>query len=407
MKRHIAYALLLALSSLSVAAQSAAIDSLSSRYRRSSLYSILLNHSSAKFADDIKAQFLNIPIPEQYNDHNLSVRVVTTAQSSKFEGNYQINQFVATNDIASHMVGKWFNRNYLDGTCDLELVKSRGLYDASAMDVELASRSARGRAMLEDAGEDLIGRTYLMVNEITYVDKNEGAKNVGGFLAVLGAVASAYTGDDSYASLGQTANTIAASYKGFSVKVHTRLYQLVWDEATSMEFYTKYYTPAPDSLRVVDFNKNRSKFKLTYVGDVTSKGGTTSFLGINEDQPQVMVRKACQRALDENIADLQKAYEQFRVKCPIVSVDPEIKAQIGLKEGMTNDSRYEVLEIESKDGKVRYKRVGVVKPVPGKIWDNRYMAQEEGAYGSNLGATTFKKESGKDFYPGMLLRAMD
>ena len=32
------------------------------------------------------------------------------------------------------------------------------------------------------------------------------------------------------------------------------------------------------------------------------------------------------------------------------------------------------------------------------------MAEEEGAPGATLGKTTFKKVSGGDFYPGMLIR---
>ena len=35
------------------------------------------------------------------------------------------------------------------------------------------------------------------------------------------------------------------------------------------------------------------------------------------------------------------------------------------------------------------------------------MASEEGAYGADFGATTFKKESGKDFYPGLLVRQIE
>ena len=46
------------------------------------------------------------------------------------------------------------------------------------------------------------------------------------------------------------------------------------------------------------------------------------------------------------------------------------------------------------------------KPVPGMIRDNRYMALEEGAAGSELKYTTFKKISGHDFYPGMLIREL-
>ena len=58
----------------------------------------------------------------------------------------------------------------------------------------------------------------------------------------------------------------------------------------------------------------------------------------------------------------------------------------------------------SKEGKMTYKRVGVIQPKENLIWDNRYMASEEQAYGSDFGFTTFRKVSGGDFYPGMLIR---
>lgn len=117
-----------------------------------------------------------------------------------------------------------------------------------------------------------------------------------------------------------------------------------------------------------------------------------------------MVRKACQRALDENIVDLQRAHEEFRTKTPLVSVEP-ITAYIGMKEGVTEDSRFEVLEtIEMEDGTHKYNKVGEIAPVKSLIWDNRFMASEEGAVGSQLGYTTFRVVKGKDFSKGMLIR---
>ena len=146
---------------------------------------------------------------------------------------------------------------------------------------------------------------------------------------------------------------------------------------------------------------------LRYVGKVESSGKATSFMGIKEDKPELMVRKACQRALDENIASLQHGFEEFRVKSPLASVEP-ITAFVGMKEGITEDSQFEVLEVIEKDMGVReYKRVGIIKPAKNMIWDNRYLADEEGTIEASLGHTTFKKVSGGDFYPGMLIREIE
>ena len=121
----------------------------------------------------------------------------------------------------------------------------------------------------------------------------------------------------------------------------------------------------------------------------------------------MMVRKACQRAIDENIASLQSAFEEFRIKTPLIGNAP-ITAYIGMKEGVNEDSHFEVLEtIENEDGTREYKRVGIIKPIKSLIWDNRYMAVEEGAPTANLGCTYFKKESGDEFLPGMLIREIE
>ena len=346
------------------------------KYRRSSLYSMMINHEGREFGDEIKDVFLKIPVPDKYNNHDLSVKVIYTSEKKLDKNHEEIDEFIRNNGIASRMVGRWFNRDYMTGVCDVELVKERGL----------------------------IGNTFLIVNDIRYIDRSKGSSVWGGIVKGLGAAAAIYTGETSYMDLGNSTGDIVASYKGFKVNIDTYLYQLVWDEETATKFYTQYYTDKDNKEKVNAFNNNRKMFKLKYVGSQHSDGSNTSFLGINLDEPQQMVRKACQRAIDENIASLQKNFDQFKVNTPLISVSP-LKAYIGLKEGVTEKSKFEVLEAElSKEGKMTYKRVGVIQPKENLIWDNRYMASEEQAYGSDFGFTTFRKVSGGDFYPGMLIR---
>lgn len=196
------------------------------------------------------------------------------------------------------------------------------------------------------------------------------------------------------------------SIKGFKVKINTFLYRLDWNEEVANTFYKEQYAAKPNKEKRDNFAANRNKYTLTYVGKVESSGGTTSFLGIKEDEPIVMVRKACQRAIDENVVDLQRNYEEFRTKSPLISVEP-LTAYIGMKDGVTPKTQYEVLEVvEMENGAHKYNRVGVIEPIENLIWDNRFMATEEGAAGSTLGFTTFRKVSGKDFAKGMLIREM-
>lgn len=379
-------------------------------YRRSSIYSVLINHTEQQFANEIKEAFLLIPVPDKYNDHNLSVKVLEMDKklsgANKDSENGNISEFLDKNNVGARLVARWFNRDASTGVCDMELVKERGLYNATEFDKQLAARSARGVAMLQDAGEELIGNTFVLVNDIRYVDRNKRAKAAGMALRIFGSIAGAVTGtniDDLTDNISDMVETI----KGFSVKINTFLYKLEWTDEQAALFYQEQYASTPDATKCKNFMDARGSYKLRYVGKVESKGGTTSFMGIKEDEPVVMVRKACQRAIDENVVDLQRQYIEFRTKSPLVTVEP-LTAYVGMKEGVSADSKFEVIQpVEKEDGTFEYERVGVIAPIPGMIWDNRFMAAEEGAVGATLGCTTFRKVSGKDFSKGMLIREID
>jgi len=375
-----------------------------SKYRRSSICSFLISRTDQNMYDKIQEKFLEIPTPDQYNNHDLSIRLLNVDK----KGNYadSIDIWLDNNQVASRLVGKWFDRNVLTGECSLDLVKSRGLYNASDLDRELAARSARGIAMLEDAGEELIGNTFVLVHEAHYIDNAKRSQNVSTGLKLFGAIAGGFIGVD-VSDLFDSLGDLAASFKGFRVKIHSRLYQLVWDDETSATFYKEMYAGKPDDKKKSAFESGRGKFKLKYIGEVESSGSKNSFLGISEEHPDIMIRKACQRAIDDNVRDLQHNFEVFRVKSPIKEINgKEIKVAIGMKEGVNENSEYEVLEPQEKNGKIEYKRIGVIQPVKDKIWDNRFMALEEGAYGADLDATTFTVKSGSTPYEGLLVRQL-
>ena len=371
-------------------------------YRRSSICSFLITRDDQKMSDRIQNKFLEIPTPDQYNNHDLSVRLLRVSKKGEF--NDSIDAWLNNNFIASRLVGKWFDRNVLDGTCSLDLVKERGLYNATELDKELARRSARGTAMLADAGEELIGRTFVLMHEAHYIDNAKRSQNVATGLKIFGAIGGAFLGSG-FSDLFDNLGDMASTFKGFRVKIHTRLYQLVWDDATAGTFYKELYAAAPDADKKAAFERQRGMFRLKYLGEVESSGSQNSFLGISEEHPDIMIRKACQRAIDDNVRDLQRDYEVFRVKCPIKSVNgKEVQVAIGMKEGVNPNSEYEVLEPQEKNGKIEYKRVGTIVPVEDKIWDNRYMAKEEMAVGSDLTASTFRVKSGSAPYEGLLVR---
>ncbi len=374
-------------------------------YRRSSLYSIMVSHNAAKYHKEIESVFSSIPIPEKFDNHDLSVKIINTADK-KTSTEAVVRQFLTKNNVARRMVGRWFDRDPETGECDMDLISERGLYDATYFDVELAKMSQRGYGMLSDAGEELINNTFVIVNDIRYRDRNQTAQIVGGIFKALGSIAAAYTGNSNYSSIGDNMGDLVSNIKGFGVNVTTYLYRLEWNDEIARDFYTNQYVARgqQDSVRRDAFTAS-DNYRLTYVGERSVTSGNISMKGVNAYDPVQMIRKVCTRAIDESIVALQRDYDEFKIKTPIFSVEPTITAKVGLKEGVAEKNRYEVLErVINNDGKTEYRRVGVIEPVKGQIWDNRYMALEEEAIGAELNATTFKKVSGGDFYPGMLIR---
>ena len=389
-------------------------------YRRGSICSFMIGHRDLSFAQEIENVFNEMPVPDKYNDHSIGKKVFYTADGKLKMKNldshmgFKINAssdktlmndfdfFLQKQAIASRLIAKWFNRKKATGICNMNLVQERGYQNASEVEKRLAALSVRKDALLKDAGEELIGNTFVLINDIRYIDQSKGSSIIGGVVSAATQMAGALNGIE--VSEENNLGTIISSYKGFNVKIKTYLYQLIWDDEISSYFYKDIYSENSDDKKKENFENNRGRFSLLYLGMQESSGKSVSFLGINKDNPQQMVRKACQRALDENIASLQKNFDVFKVKAPLYNIQP-LTCEIGMKEGVTENRRYEVLEtVEDSKGHINYKRIGVIRPKKGKIWDNRYMAAEEKAEGANLKFTTFEKVSGGPFFAGMLVR---
>lgn len=375
------------------------------KYMRGSLCIMMVEHPTLEFNDQIEKVFEKVPIPNRFNSHELGVRVLSFPNNDDQLANLKI--FSNENQLAKRIVAKWFGRNKNTGAFNIDLLKERGHYSATKIDVKGAMAQQRGMAVLEDLGENLIGHTYWVVNDIQYVNQGNFFKSVKDVANITKEVAGNKT-----TSLEETlgidfedsAVGLLDKVKGFRVKITSHLFRLKWDEETSNTFYSEYYTenPEEDANKVNGFKGDKDLFKMEYVGSVTSTSSKTSVSGVTTNEQ--MIRKVCTRALDKNIADLQHEFAEFRIKAPLISVEP-LKAYVGMKEDINEKSRYEVLEaVPDERGVTTYKRVGLIKPIKGKIWDNRFMADEEKTTEAALDGTYFEIISGKDFYPGMLIR---
>ncbi len=393
-------------------------NNMNTTYHRSSWHNILIYHNDQRYAEEILETYYNRPTSEKFNDHSLPLDVVT-AKGKKYAKFKKIDRFMMDSDIANDLVAKWFNRNDSTGYCNMELIYRRGIEGATTENVEMSELLKRGRSILLDSGTDLIGNTFVLAHDVVYIDKGERNKNVsegfrifGEILQGVGEVLAETSGDNNYKELESSVNEllkttadIVDDFEGFRVKIQTHLYKLNWQQSDNDFFYENYYLDENyyDEAKYQAWND--ANYTLTYIGSQEAICGQTVMVG-KYDLSQ-LIKIVMYRTMDESIVKLQKNYEEFRIKEPIYDIDEDgfVIAKIGLKEGVNPNSKYEILEsVESSDGTMKYKRVGTLKPVDDKIWDNRYMALEDGAPNSGLEGTYFKVTNGHDLYPGLLIR---
>lgn len=371
------------------------------KYRRSSLYTLMVENPAIPHADVIKSAFVKGPIPEKFNDHIIGTRTIPT--NNQEDQTENIKNYLETNNIARQLVAKWFNRS-ASGAFNMDLIKSRGSYDASVVDIATAKASKRGLEMLADAGEELIKNTFVLVNDYKYVSKEEVAKKASGVLRSVGSLASVVPGGGGMSTTTELAATgVTVAGKGYVVKTTAHLYRLDWNEEVAAIFYNDLW--ADDKSITAEKKKafdDSNIFKLTYVGSDVSWADVQSTIFTKKTDDE-LIERATIKAVDAVIVELQKNHDDFKTKTPLFTGEP-ITAKIGVKEGVTNKSKFDVLEQQiDENGKTKYVVVGSIKvDEEFPIWDNRYGAEEENP-DSKTDRTHFKKVSGKEFYPGMLI----
>ena len=335
-------------------------------YQRPSLTQIMIEHPMNLFNSEIKEVYKSIPISNRFNNHDLGVKTIKLATDIFTDQTPAINTFIKKSKVGSRAVAKWFGWDKTTGKFTIDLIRKRGLYDASALERDLARHQVLGAATLEDAGENLIPRTFLIMHDIAYNGNYNTQREM----------------------LNQTGHRVT-----FSVEVTSYIYSLDWNVDSLERFYACYYTPGNKNFI------NESNYSYTFRAKVTSKyEETESKLTQSELMKQVIAR-----CLDMNIAKLQTAYNPFRIVAPLLFTDP-LLADVGLKEGITSNTKFEVLEPEiNAEGIVKYNRVGIIKPRSNKIVDIRFTIYER-PDAADEQYTEFEIVRGTDFDSGLLIR---
>lgn len=412
-----------------------------STYYRNALTSMMIYHPEDQFGYDVFTIFSDLPPEDKYDAHDLDLHVIDNAKitgvanhkgvglhrqtyggdlilskTEKQANGEAILDLLNRAEIGKRIIAKWFNltgETLQDAHFDTECIEARSNYNASQLEIEKARNTIQGLAALQDVSSELIDHSFVLVSDMTYITAEDRASAAKLTLGVLGAVFDAVSGGNSGQRLAETAGDIADKFTGFKVMTHSYLYQLVWNDSIANLFYQNYYTSTPDPERIQAFLADESSFKLQYLGTESANYEKTKLVGkYSRDELLQMITV---RSIDNNIAKLQKRFEPFRVKAPITAVEYDKKgkivgyrAQIGEKEGVEDNMKFEVLEAKYVKGRIEYNRVAVLKPVRNHIWDNRFNALLENDSDGELQGTLFKLESGShEILPGMLIRQIN
>ena len=457
------------------------------KYMRSSIYSILVNSDEQNTRLDEEARtsdpeaysealtgsgltslgqipslvFPTLAIPEQFNDHNLDVRVVdfdriasgiseeqakaaapksnaaksmlkglgASAVGKKDDNNSSIvrvekvddyiyaalNSFFDQNNVAPMLVAKWYNYDAArQPQFNEEIILERGLDNASASELAKAAANDDARAMLSAQGFKLLDNTYVVATNLRFRNNKALAQEIAALAAVAGSAAGARWGLGSVTGaatqLATEAATNALMKDAYSVTAVTNLYKLDWNDDIDAELGEKVLYNENATLQdLLDSNL----CKLTFVGQSKARSG------VKKDKTKTLTdlaSSATGRAIDKALAKLQVDHEAFRTIVPVSKcADGYVYAKIGTKEGVTTGDEYEILEqqLNPKTKKIEYKKVGSAKAEDNEIWFNTSGADElianaeeaeaaEMKKAQELGYTKFKSD--KKDYSGNYLR---
>jgi PBP1b-binding outer membrane lipoprotein LpoB len=342
------------------------------RYMRPSVTILFVDRGddrSKKMAEIVK----NYPIPSKFNEHNISIKTIQLKPGAEF---IKQTEKILTEKASNQIVAKWFNRNS-NGEFNMDLISERGLYNASDADVMKSRRAERKEALLKDAGENLLDRSYILVYDIYNIKTLDEAKSSN-----------------------------ASKYEGYQCLFDCYVFHLDWTDSVAAVFYNDYWVDAsaPNKDRANKFES--AKFPVKYVTRTQNMFGTIESSQQKEQsksiQPPYKNDNKLFSGLFEKIVDianvsLAKENEDFKVKVSVFSTKP-VTAKIGKKEGLSVDKRFFVMEMEmDKKGIIKAKRKAVVRAST-EISDNRQNASGE------TKPSKFYQIAGGRIWEGMLLQ---
>lgn len=392
------------------------------KYRRSSLTMVLIeNEGLGDKRDLVMNSYYAFPFPEKYNNHEIVDKkfdlesLNLTTQDYQDAGFYKdtlktikdflkaakkplnplrytkadssqavqeptkeelmyiyIQKYIGEKNIAKQVVANWFDRKP-NGDMSWDVIKERGMYSASAKDLEDASTAASAVDYLLDF--ELIGNTYTVFNRLEFFPNEPVARDIRDKAKEEAAAKFAGKPELLLTKANQAIDAVYEKTKeGYTVVCNTYLYQLEWNDSIAQKTKDIFFNSAVSIDKIKTWD-TLNLFKMKFVGKTRSASIVTFKLGEKRTEEQI-IDLQIKRTIDNALSKLQKEYVQFRPVAPIAGIGP-LTAKIGVKEGLEPGQTFEVLEPSTNElGLPVWKSIGKVsvdKKVP--VWDNTIGAE--------------------------------
>ncbi|MFA6580428.1 MAG: hypothetical protein WCS79_01345 [Paludibacter sp.] len=357
-----------------------------STYNRNALTVIVLDNNG-KYMPDIKNACGSLVIPGKYDDNDLNIRYLPASSNPD-----QILQAIENYKLPNKILAKWFSQQP-NGEFDMSLIATRGLYNATAGDMKIASASKTGLNKIKDAGKALVNNSYIQVLDIRnvmsmqeYYDQQDAANR------------------KSAAAAGTVFKPVERTQNGWKGDVVSYLYKINPNAVDTL--FDKMWIYEDDNDAVRNEKKylfENASFGFSFVMTATAVADGTQYNPGQTLAPKVQLTKEqlfaklLNMSLDVTLLALETKYEPFRVKTSVYAVHP-VRAKIGTKEGLSVDQRYFILENEQNNkGEVVSKQKAVVRV--SKVAVNSVVAGT-----ASVELSKFYQTAGKRIEPGMTMQ---
>ena len=380
-----------------VSSQSLKVD-VNRVYNRNSLSFMIVSHSGDEFDKWTLNSFKQNDIGGKYNLNPISSNVyeapfARNGNDSILLKAALIEKYLNEKGFAKEIVEHWYNRKP-DGSMDMLNVYSRGRYNATEKDYQVAMMTKRGENRLFDEGNELIDKSYIVVFDVRSIDRTI------------------------FETTGKLVWTGVADVYLFRLVCNDELKKRIYDcwfetgdllseeeKRIKRDAFDQINFTVAHQLTVSSFiQPNTSGVMLNVFLDAFSQGsssnGNVGYYGDGESEYSSFIFNAYKQGMEA----LEEQRPDFKVKTAIASNWP-VKAKIGLKEGLSKKQHFAVYEAlyDERTDEVYAKEVATIMST--RIGKNQF-----NAYSNNMGSkkamTKFAVVSKNDnIEPGMFIEA--